>query len=157
MVYMIATCVFMYSRYMIISRYWYWFSRYWIYELSICDVWNPTSIIPVSRYPILCYQQSSCPVIMLHVPCTVLVLDTLCTLTIINITWGWGRLDGWLGLIGWMSESIVCPAAGEGVVLATVCYSSWAPVFHYCISSLSSRFSLLVIALVGWPWSQRAV
>ena len=73
------------------------------------------SCFPVSCYLILCYQQSSCPVIVLHVSCTVLVLDTLCTLTIINITWGWGILDGWLGLVGWMSGSIVCPTArGRG-------------------------------------------
>jgi len=39
-----------------------------------------------------------------------------------------------------MSESIVCPTAGDGVVLATVCYSS-----------MSSRFPLLVTTLAGWP------
>jgi len=31
-------CIFMYSCCMIVSRYWY--SRYWIRELLICDVWN---------------------------------------------------------------------------------------------------------------------
>ena len=60
--------------------FWDWYSRYWTCELLICDVWNPTSIVPVSLYPILCYQLSSGPVIMLHVPCTVLVLVTLCSL-----------------------------------------------------------------------------
>ena len=30
----------MYSYYMIVSRYWYWYSRYWINKLLICDVWN---------------------------------------------------------------------------------------------------------------------
>ena len=77
-------CIFRFSCYMIISRSWYWISCYWIHELLICDVWNPTSIVPVSRYPVLCYQLSSGPVIMLHVPCTVLVLVTLCTLNEIS-------------------------------------------------------------------------
>ena len=63
-----------YSCYIIVSRYWYYYSHYWTHELLICDVWNPTSIVPVSRYPVLCYQLSSGHVIMLHVPCTVLVL-----------------------------------------------------------------------------------
>jgi len=57
--------------------FWYWYSRYWIHELLICDVWNPTSIVPVSRYRVSCYQQSSCHVIVLHVPCSVLVPDIL--------------------------------------------------------------------------------
>ena len=55
-----------------------------------------------SCYPVLCYQQSSGPIIMLHVPHIVLVLTTLCTFNIIHITWRWGRLDSWLDLIGWM-------------------------------------------------------
>ena len=53
------------------------YSRYWLHELLICDVWNPTSIVPVSRYRVLCYQQSSCYVIVLHVPYPVLVPDIL--------------------------------------------------------------------------------
>ena len=65
MVYMIATCIFMYSRYMIISCSWYWYSRSWIYAMLICDVWLPTATV------------SCFPVIML--PCTVLVLDILCS------------------------------------------------------------------------------
>ena len=28
------------SSYMIVSCYWYWYSRYWTWELLICDVWN---------------------------------------------------------------------------------------------------------------------
>jgi len=27
-----------------------WISRYWTCELLICNMWNPTSIVPVSRY-----------------------------------------------------------------------------------------------------------
>ena len=38
-------------------RYWYWFFRYWIRELLICDVWNPTSI--VSRFPLSCFMLST--------------------------------------------------------------------------------------------------
>jgi len=47
------------------------------------------------------------------------------TYQIIKITWVWGRLDGWLDHIGWMFGSIVRPTAGDGVVLATVCYSRY--------------------------------
>ena len=36
----IATWIFMYSHYMIVCNYWYWYSRYWTCELLICDVWN---------------------------------------------------------------------------------------------------------------------
>ena len=53
------------------------YSRYWIHELLICDMWNPTSIVPVFRYHVLCDQQSSCHVIVLHVPYPVLVPDIL--------------------------------------------------------------------------------
>jgi len=50
-----------------------------------------TSRIPhllyiVSHYLISWYQQSSCPIIVLLVPCTVLVLDILCSSNIMNIT-----------------------------------------------------------------------
>jgi len=76
----------LYSSYMIVSCYWYGYSRHWTWELLICDMWNPTSIVPVSRYIvpvsryiILCYQQSSGPVLMLPVSCTVFVLVTLYT------------------------------------------------------------------------------
>jgi len=82
----------------------------------------------------------------------ILVLE-LYSLNIINITWQWERPDSWLDLVGWMSGSIVCPTAGDGVVLAAVYYSSWAPISRYVISSLSFRFPLLVIALAGWSWS----
>jgi len=43
-----------YQCYMIIFGYWYGYSRYWTcywtWELLICDMWNSTSIVPVSRY-----------------------------------------------------------------------------------------------------------
>jgi len=62
------------------------------------------------------------------------------TYQIIKITWGWGRLDGWLGHIGWMYWiHIVCPTAGDGVVLATICYS-WAPVI--VLAHWDSRYML---------------
>ena len=35
-------------------------------------------LFPVYRYLVLCYQQSSCPVIAIHVPCTVLTCEILC-------------------------------------------------------------------------------
>ena len=66
-----------------------WISRYWTCELLICNMWNPTSIVPVSRYivpvsryNVLCYQQSSGPVIMLPVSCTVICILLHCILDI---------------------------------------------------------------------------
>ena len=66
-------------------------------------------IVPVSRYIVLCYQQSSGPVIMLPVSCTVICSCYIGCLTyqIIMITGLWGRLDGWLDLIGWCTGSIL--------------------------------------------------
>ena len=75
------------------SRYWYGYSRYWTWELLTCYMWTSTSIDPViliplycsryivpdSRCIVLCYQQSSGPVIMLPVSCTVFLIVTLCT------------------------------------------------------------------------------
>ena len=84
----------------------------------------PHLLFSVSRYLVICYQQSSGPLIMLHVPCTILVLAMQCTLNIMNIIWGWGRLDSWLGLIGWMSGSIASPTAGDVV--------GWLPFVLYC-------------------------
>ena len=100
-----------------------------------------TSRIPhllyiIFRYLISWYQQSSCPMIVLLVPCTVLVLDILCSSNIMNITWGWERLDSWLGLVGWMSGSIVSPTAGDVVGLATVCIVLFlAPVLAVALVS----------------------
>jgi len=58
---------------------------------------------------VLCYQQSSRPVIMLPVSCTVICSCYIRYLTyqIIMITGVWGRLDGWLDLIGWCTGSIL--------------------------------------------------
>ena len=53
-----------------------------IWCVELCATWTKamgaTSRIPhlpffVSRYLVSCYQQSSCPIIVLHVPCTVLI------------------------------------------------------------------------------------
>ena len=83
------------------------YSRYWIHELLICDMWNPTSIVPVSRYivPIILFPfpvilfyaitraqvQLTCYRIMYCICSCYLVYLTY---QIIKITWGWGRLDG---------------------------------------------------------------
>jgi len=53
----IVACIFLYSRYMIISRYCYWYSRYRIHKLLICNVWNSTSI--VFRFPISYFMLST--------------------------------------------------------------------------------------------------
>jgi len=68
-------------------------------------------------FPIIVFHDINKPHILLswlHVPCTVLVPDTLCSLNIINITWRWKRLDDWLDLIGWMYWIHVYPTAGDG-------------------------------------------
>ena len=91
-------------------------------------------LFPVSRHLILCYQHSSCPVIMLHVSCTVLVLATLYTLNIIKITWGWGRLDGWLDLIGWMYWiHIVSPTAWDGSAGYRLYIDPWTPISRFVL------------------------
>ena len=56
---------FRYSSYMIVSCYWYGYSRYWTWELLIRDIWNPTSIVPVSCYivPVILF---SFPVILCY-------------------------------------------------------------------------------------------
>ena len=106
----------------------------------LLDTWavDMRYIVPVSRYTVLCDQQSSGPVILWPVSCTYIVYLKY---QIRKITWVWGRLDGWLGLVGWMSGSIVCPTAGDGVVLATICYS-WAPVSRYVLAHWDSRYML---------------
>ena len=48
--YMYYCAMLLYSGYMIVFCYWYGYSRYWTWELLICNMWNPTSIVPVSRY-----------------------------------------------------------------------------------------------------------
>jgi len=100
-----------------------------------------TSRIPhllffVSCYLISWYQQSPYLIIVLHVPCTVLVPDTLYSLNKINITWRWRRLDGRLGHIGWMSWiHYASHYRGWGSAGYPLYIAHWAPV---------SRFSLLV-------------
>jgi len=42
---------------------------------------------------------------------------------------GWGKLDGWLGLVRWMSWIHISPTVGDVVVLATVYYSSLSFLF----------------------------
>ena len=50
-VFMLYDCsMLLYSCYMIVSCHWYGYSRYWTWELLIRDMWNPTSIVPVSCY-----------------------------------------------------------------------------------------------------------
>jgi len=61
--------ILMYSCYMIVSRYCYCYSRYWIHEPLICDVWNPTSII--SRFPLSCFVLSTELMLCYRVTCTI--------------------------------------------------------------------------------------
>ena len=143
MVYMIATCIFMYFRYMIIPRYWYWYSRYWIRELLICDVWNPTSF--VSRFSLSCSMLSIKLRSCYHVTCTM-----HCTYSWYTVYFKYnkynlemGRLDGWLDLIGWMYWIHIYPTTGDGSATYQLYIAPWA---------LVSRF---VLPLSGGPWSQQ--
>jgi len=79
-----------------------WISRYWTCELLICNMWNPTSIVPVSRYivpvsryNVLCYQQSSGPIIMLPVSCTVICILLHCILDIADYNDNLGMRETW--------------------------------------------------------------
>ena len=113
------------SCYMIVSCYWYGYSRYWTWELLIGDMWNPTSIVPgscyivhdilfplyCSRFPLYCSTLSTELWSSYHVTrimysscsCYIVYL----TYQIIKLTWVWGRLNGWLDLIGWCTGSIL--------------------------------------------------
>ena len=105
-----------YSCYMIVSCYWYGYSRYWIWELLICDMWIPTSIVPVSLYivpvfPLYCSMLSTELRSYYHVThimyCSCSCYIVYLTYQIIKLTWVWERLDGWLDLIGWCTGSIL--------------------------------------------------
>ena len=130
-----------YSYYMIVSRYWYCYARSWLHELLICTVWNPTAI--VSHFPLSCFMLSTELMSCYRITCTMSRTCSCYTIEwkIIKIIWVWGRLDGWLDHIGWLSGSIVCPTAGDGVVLATICYS-WAPVSRYVLAHWDSCYML---------------
>jgi len=52
----------------------------------------PHLLFSVFHYLVLCYQQSSYFVIVLHIPRTILIPDILYSLNIINTTWGWENL-----------------------------------------------------------------
>ena len=116
-----------YSCYTIVSCYWYGYSRYWTWELLICAMWE--SHISCSRFPLYGSMLSTELRSSYHVTrimyCIYSCYLVYLTYQIRKITWVWGRLDGWLDHIGWMSGSIVRPTAGDGVVLATVCYSCY--------------------------------
>ena len=55
------------------------------------------SCLMLSRYML---HACTCLVIPLHVTYTIIVTDSLYNLFMIKVTWGWGKLDGWLGVIG---------------------------------------------------------
>ena len=57
-----------------------WYCSRYIVPVLYCSrfpLYCSCCIVPISRYIVLCYQQSSGPVIMLPVSCTVVVLVTL--------------------------------------------------------------------------------
>ena len=111
----------------------------------------PPLLFFVFRYLVSWYQQSSCHIIILHVTCTVIVPDTLCSLNIINITWEYGRLDDWLDLIGWISWIHVYPTAWDGSAGYWLYIASWAPIS--CPSLSGGLWSQQPGVYLG-PWSQ---
>ena len=52
--YMYSCAILPYSCYMIVSCYWYGYTRYWTWELLICYMWNPTSIVSVILFLLYC-------------------------------------------------------------------------------------------------------
>jgi len=111
----------LYSSYMIVHCYWYGYSRYWTWELLICD---PTYIVPVILFPFPVILFLYCSRLSLY--CSMLSTElwssyhvtrimyssyscyiVYLTYQIIKLTWVWGKLDGWLDLIGWCTGSIL--------------------------------------------------
>ena len=101
-------------------------------------------LFPVSRFPLSCFVLSTRAHVMLS--CYMYHILYLFLIYCIakdnkeNLGMGetWrltrsSRVDVWINC---------CPTAGDGVVLATVWYSSWAPISRYYFSSLSSRYML---------------
>ena len=95
----------------------------WLFFITDIDIpitgsvscWYAMCGIPHLLFPfpvILFYAINKAQVLL---SCDLYHVLTLYTLNIINITWGWGRLDGWLDLIWWMYWiHIVSPTAGDG-------------------------------------------
>ena len=154
--YMYYCSMLLYSCYMIVSWYWYGYSRYWTWELLICYMWTSTSIDPVSRYivpvilillscswfPLYCSMLSTELWSSYHVTrityCNGTCYIVYLTYQIIKLTWVWGRLDGWLDLIGWCTGSILLVPLQGTVVLPTN-------------SSMSSRYLIRAPLLAEGP------
>ena len=135
---------------MIISCYWYWYSRYWTWELLICDMWNPTSIVPVPvilfPFPVIlfyainraqvllsCYLYHALYLFLLH--CILDISDHNDNLGM-GETW---RLIRSYRVMYWIH--IVSPTAGDGSATYQLLHE--LPLLDYC-SPLS-----------GGPWSQQ--
>ena len=100
------------------------------------------SHIYCSRFPLSCFMLSTELRSCYHVTCT---MHCTCSCyvvyfkwNIIKITWGWGRLDGWLDLIGWCTGSILLVPLQGTVVLPTN-------------SSMSSRYLIRAPLLAEGP------
>ena len=95
-----------------------------------------------SRFPLYCSKLSTELRSCYHVTC---IMYCVCscyiaylTYQIINVTGVWGRLDGWLDLIGWCTGSILLVPLQGTVVLSTNC-------------SMSSRYLIHAPLLVEGP------
>ena len=73
------------------------------------------SHIYCSRFPLYCSMLStelrSCSHDTCIMHCSCSCYTVYFKYQIIKIIWVWGRLNGWLDHIGWMSGSIICPTA----------------------------------------------
>ena len=104
-----------YPCYMIVSGYWYGYSltgleSCWYAIYGIPHLLFPFPVI-LSRFPLYCSMLStelrSCYHVTHIMYCICSCYIVCVTYQIIKLTWVWGRLDGWLDLIGWCTGSIL--------------------------------------------------
>ena len=108
---------------------------YWIRELLICDVQNPTSM--VFRFPLSCFMLSTELMSYYHVTCS---MHCTCSCYVVYFKYnkdnlGMGRLDGWLDLIGWMYWIHIYPTTGDGSAGYRLYIAPWAPVSRFLLPS----------------------
>jgi len=106
-------------------------------DMRAVDMWYVESHIYCSRFPLYCSMLSTELRSSYQVNC-IMYCICACYIKIIKITWVWGRLDGWLDLIGWCTGSILLVPLQGTVVLPTN-------------SSMSSRYLIPAPLLAEGP------
>ena len=144
--YMYYCSMFPYSCYMIVLCYWYGYSRYWTWELLICDMWNPTSIVPVilfplycSRFPLYCSMLSTELMSCYHVT-RIMYCNCSCYLVYLTHKDLLGMGETWR-------------------LIRSYRVDVWIHCSSHCRGRGNAGYHLLlmlhVTALAGWPWSQQ--